>query len=69
MRERFHDEIETHALRREIIATMLANGIINRGGSTFVVRLKEETGRSAEDIAYAFAAAMGVFRLAGYFDS
>jgi len=68
MRERFGEEIETHALRREIIATMLANGAINRGGSTFIIRLKEETGRSAEDIAYAFAAAMGVFKLAGYFD-
>ena len=68
MRERFREEIETHALRREIIATMLANAAINRGGSTFIIRLKEETGRSAEDIAYAFAAAMGVFKLAGYFD-
>jgi glutamate dehydrogenase len=64
MRERFASEIETHALRREIIATMLANATINRGGSTFIVRLSEETGREAGDIAYAFAAAMGVFNLA-----
>ncbi len=64
MRERFAAEIETHALRREIIATMLANATINRGGSTFVVRLAEETGREAGEIAYAFAAAMGVFGLA-----
>jgi glutamate dehydrogenase len=63
MRDRFAAEIETHALRREIIATMLANATINRGGSTFVVRLSEETGREAGDIAYAFAAAMGVFSL------
>ncbi len=63
MRERFREEIETHALRREIIATMLANGAINRGGSTFVVRLKEETGHNTENIAYAFAAAIGAFRL------
>ncbi len=67
MRERFREEIETHALRREIIATMLANGAINRGGSTYIVRLKEETGRSTEDIAFAFAAAMGVFRLSAFF--
>jgi glutamate dehydrogenase len=69
MRERFHDEIETHALRREIIATMLANAVINRGGSTFIVRLKEETGRGAEDVAYAFAATMGAFRLSGFFEA
>ncbi len=67
MRERFQNEIETHALRREIIATMLANGAINRGGSTFVIRLKEETGHDAEDIASAFAAAMGAFRLTDFF--
>ncbi len=67
MRERFGQEIETHALRREIIATMLANGAINRGGSTFIVRLKEETGRDAQDIAYAFAAAIGVFGLTDFY--
>jgi glutamate dehydrogenase len=64
MRERFAAEIDGHALRREIIATMLANATINRGGSTFVVRLIEETGREPGDIAYAFAAAMGMFGLA-----
>jgi glutamate dehydrogenase len=64
MRERFAEEIETHALRREIIATMLANATINRGGSTFVVRLAEETGRAAGEVAYAFATAMSVFQLA-----
>jgi glutamate dehydrogenase len=64
MREQFAAEIEVHALRREIIATALSNAVINRGGSTLVVRLAEETGRSAGEIAYAFAAAMGVFDLA-----
>jgi glutamate dehydrogenase len=68
MRERFAAEIETHALRREIIATVLANAVINRGGSTFVVRLAEETGREAGEIASAFAAAMGVFGLAELFE-
>jgi glutamate dehydrogenase len=67
MRKRFREEIETHALRREIIATMLSNGAINRGGSTFVIRLKEETGRSAEDVARAFAAAMVSFRLEDFY--
>ncbi len=67
MRERFREEIETHALRREIIATTLANSVINRGGSTFVVRLREETGHETADIAYAFAAAMGAFRLADFY--
>ncbi len=58
LRARFADEIEAHPLRREIIATQLANAIINRGGSTFIVRLIEETGKTVDEIAYAFAAAM-----------
>ena len=39
MQERFAEEIESHKLRREIIATMLANSMINRGGPSFVTRL------------------------------
>ncbi|MGO8925164.1 MAG: NAD-glutamate dehydrogenase [Xanthobacteraceae bacterium] len=63
MRERFADEIAQHPLRREIIATSLANDIINSGGPTFIVRLMEETGNTPEDIAYAFAAVMAVYGL------
>lgn len=62
-RRRFDKEIEAHPLRREIIATQLSNTIINRGGSTFVVRLTEETGHDADEIAHAFAAVMEVFEL------
>jgi glutamate dehydrogenase len=67
MRERFAEDIEKHALRREIIATMLSNAIINRGGSTFIVRLAEETGRNEGDIAHGFAATMGVFRVVDFY--
>ena len=63
MRERFAGEIAQHPLRREIIATRLANDIINSGGPTFIVRLIEETGNTPEDIAYAFAAVMAVYGL------
>ena len=35
MVERFPEEIQGHKLRREIIATRLANSMINRGGPTF----------------------------------
>ncbi len=63
MRDRFAEEIHAHPLRREIIATSLANGIVNSGGPTFIVRLVEETGNSPADIAYALAAVMAVFEL------
>ncbi len=63
MRERFASEIEHHRLRREIIATSLANDIINTGGPTFAVRMIEETGHTPENIAYAFAAVMAVYQM------
>ncbi len=43
-----------HPLKREIIATVVANAMINRTGSVFVHRMQEETGASAEDVARAF---------------
>ena len=54
--ERFPDALTQHRLRREIIATQLANSIINRGGPQFVVRIEDQTGASAASIATAFAA-------------
>jgi glutamate dehydrogenase len=54
--EKFPDALEHHRLRREIIATQLANSIINRGGPQFVVRTEDQTGASAASIATAFAA-------------
>ena len=54
--ERFPDALAQHRLRREIIATQLANSIINRGGPSLVVRIADQTGAAAADIAAAFAA-------------
>ena len=56
IQDRFPDAIESHRLRREIIATGLANSMINRGGPTFVVRLADQTGADVSTIASAFAA-------------
>jgi glutamate dehydrogenase len=55
--ERYPDAVEQHRLRREIIATQLANSMINRGGPTFVVRIADQTGALPGAIACAFAAA------------
>ncbi|HEY0591242.1 MAG TPA: NAD-glutamate dehydrogenase domain-containing protein, partial [Thermoanaerobaculia bacterium] len=61
LRERFRADIEQHRLRREIIATFVTNNIINRVGPTFVSQLMEETGRSASDVARAYAIARNSF--------
>src|ERR687893_1527162 len=63
LRERFPDAIASHRLRREIIATQLANAIINRGGATMVARLVDQTGADAPTIAAAYAATRDSFGL------
>ncbi|MGE3875172.1 MAG: NAD-glutamate dehydrogenase, partial [Parvibaculaceae bacterium] len=57
MQERFADDIEHHKLRREIIATMLANSMINRGGPGFIAYVMSESSAEPAEIAAAFAAA------------
>ncbi len=54
--QRYPEALGQHRLHREIIATQLANSMINRGGPTLVVRIADQTGASAEAIAFAFAA-------------
>ncbi|HEV3404616.1 MAG TPA: NAD-glutamate dehydrogenase [Gaiellaceae bacterium] len=61
--ERFADRLARHPLRREIIASRVTNGIVNRAGTTFVFRLGEETGAHPADIARAFTVARDVFDL------
>jgi glutamate dehydrogenase len=59
----FPDAFEHHRLRRDIIATQLANSLINRGGAPIVVRLADQTGASVDRIAAAFAAVRDSYRL------
>ena len=63
LRKKFPDQIAGHKLRREIIATMLANSMINRGGATMISRLMDETGADVDEIAAAFAMARDSFEL------
>jgi glutamate dehydrogenase len=63
LRERYPDALEQHRLRREIIATQLANSMINRGGATLSVRIADQTGASPTQIAAAFAAVRGAYDL------
>jgi len=54
--QQYPDALQEHRLRREIIATQLANSMINRGGSSLITRMADKTGASSERIAFAFAA-------------
>ena len=61
LRNRFRDVIPRHRLHREIIATILANAVVNRGGITFVHDLQEDTDAATDEIARAFVVARETF--------
>jgi glutamate dehydrogenase len=63
LRERYPERLGRHPLRREITASRVTNGLVNRAGTTFVFRLGEETGAYPADIARAFIVARDVFDL------
>ncbi|MFC9020715.1 NAD-glutamate dehydrogenase, partial [Streptomyces albidoflavus] len=67
--EKFPEQIVAHALRREIITTMLVNDTVNTGGATFLHRLREETGASLEEIVRAQLAAREIFGLSAVWDA
>jgi glutamate dehydrogenase len=63
LRQRFRTRLARHPLRREIVAAQATNGLVNRAGTTFVLRLSEETGATGPDITRAFTVARDVFDL------
>lgn len=63
LQKTYPEAIQGHKLRREIIATMLANSIVNRGGPSIISRLMDETGADVAAITAAFAIARDCFGL------
>lgn len=67
--KRFSKELGEHQLRREIIATQIANDMVNHMGITFVERLNQSTGGAdAASIALAWIIARDVFRIDSWWD-
>ncbi len=64
--ERYAEQMQGHRLRREIIATVVANQLVDRAGTTFVFRLAEETGAEVPQLARGFAAAREIFAMRHY---
>ena len=64
----YADAMQGHRLKREIIATRLANDMVNLGGPTFLHRAKESTGEDVGGIARAFEAGRHIFRFKDYTD-
>ncbi|PWV83087.1 NAD-glutamate dehydrogenase [Halomonas sp. A11-A] len=61
--ERYRDEMYEHRLKREIVATQVANDLVDHMGIVFVRRLIDSTGASRAEIARAYVIAREVFQL------
>jgi len=63
LRDRFGEEMAQHRLRREIIATGLANRMVNTAGISFAYRMGEELAVPAPDVVRAHTVARRVFEM------
>jgi glutamate dehydrogenase len=63
LHERFRDRIQQHRLRREIVANVVSNELVDRQGTTFTFRLADETAASTAMIVRARTVARDVFEL------
>ena len=59
----YKKEIKGHRLRREIVATMITNSIVNRTGFSMAHSLMRATGLAAADVAQAYVATRDSFAL------
>jgi glutamate dehydrogenase len=64
--ERYSAQMRSHRLSREIIATVVANQLVDRAGTTFAFRLREETGAPPSILARAYAVAREVFDMRAF---
>jgi glutamate dehydrogenase len=65
---KFEAQMANHRLRREIIATQLANDLVNRCGPSFVDRIKEISRGRTVTVACAFEASRRIFELEALVD-
>lgn len=65
LQKNYSDRMVAHPLRAEIIATSLANELVNDLGLNFVQRMQDETGASVAEAAICYTMAREVFGLAG----
>jgi glutamate dehydrogenase len=61
LQQRFSAEIRTHQLRREIVATMLINHVVDTAGITYAYRITEDAGVGPVDAVRAYVATDAIF--------
>ena len=62
LRQKFHKQLLTHRLRNEIVATVVANKIVNRMGLVHPFELAEEEGAGLAEIGSAFVCASNLLK-------
>ncbi len=67
--ERYGPEMRGHRLRREIVATVVANQLVDRAGTTFAFRLAEETGSPPQVLARGYAAAREILSMRSFWSA
>lgn len=62
IQKKYGEQILTHPLYRQILATQLSNQITNNMGTTFIYQLQKETSEGMENIIRAYVAASDIFQ-------
>ena len=68
MQKEYKKYMQSHRLKREIVATQIANEIVNRMGPTFLNRMSRETGYSNNDISRAYLISRSLLNAQEYWD-
>ena len=68
LQERFAHLMTAHRLKREIIATQVTNSLVNRMGVTFVMRMRDDTGATAAEVARAYTVARELMDARDYWE-
>lgn len=68
LRDKYSEEILSHRLRREIVATTLASSLVNRMGPTFIKKIMNKTGASCGDVALAYLVVREAFDIRSFWD-
>ena len=69
LRGDFEPALRDHRLRREIVATILSNAVVNRMGMAFAHRMADDHGFSRAEVLKAYAAAHEIFAGDDYWQS
>ena len=69
VRETESAAIASHPLRRQIVATVVANSVVNRAGISFLSRFGDETGADLPRLAHAHIVARDVFDVTQWWEA